>query len=447
MKTKVILALVLLLFLVSRIYKIAADPPSVYWDEASIGYNAYAITTDLKDEWGEFLPLHFRAFGEFKLPVYVYSVAILVKAIGLNAFSVRLPAVFYSFGTLILLYLLVKKITGEEVVALFSSFILCLSPWLFLFSRTGYEATAGLFFFILGTYLFVLIEKHRWGVLWGTLAFILSFYSYNSFRIIIPVWLAVIGAYTFRRKNLPVVALSVLIFLLSLIPVYKLYRFDNGGARFAQVAITRKSEFIKNYFSHFSPQFLFLKGDTNPRSQIPGHGQLYIFEFPLLLAGLLVILKSRKVWFYLPILALILAPIPAALTKESPHALRTILAAPAWTMIAAFGIGFFTKYFRKYAKVVVGSLIAIYLISFGMYFGDFLNKYPQTTRNDWQYQYKEIFAKQESGIVTDKYAQPYIFALYYLKYPPAKFRETVKYNPVDKWGFSLVASFNGFQFK
>ena len=77
---------------------------------------------------------------------------------------------------------------------------------------------------------------------------------------------------------------------------------------------------------------------------------------------------------------------------------------------------------------------------------DFLTKYSPETASDWQYEYKEIFANQKSGVVTDKYAQPYIFALYYLKYPPEKFREEVKLNPVSEWGFSRVASFNGFQF-
>jgi 4-amino-4-deoxy-L-arabinose transferase-like glycosyltransferase len=113
MKCKILLALIFLVFIVTRVYKITTIPSSVYWDEASIGYNAFAITTDLKDEWGNFLPLHFRAFGEFKLPVYIYSVASFVKLFGLNEYSVRLPAVIYSLGTLFVVYLLSKKINDK----------------------------------------------------------------------------------------------------------------------------------------------------------------------------------------------------------------------------------------------------------------------------------------------------------------------------------------------
>src|SRR4030042_6876327 len=165
MRNNIIFAFVLAIFLITRIFKIAEIPPSVYWDEASIGYNAFSIATDLRDEWGEKLPLHFRAFGEFKLPVYIYTVAVFVKAIGLNEYAVRLPAVLYSLGTLIIVYLLTKKITGKEGVAILASFILSFSPWFFIFSRTGYEATAGLFFFLLGTYLFLLLDKSKFYIL------------------------------------------------------------------------------------------------------------------------------------------------------------------------------------------------------------------------------------------------------------------------------------------
>ncbi len=451
-KRKIIFAFVLVLFLATRIYKIAEIPQSVYWDEASIGYNAYSIATDLKDEWGVTLPLHFRAFGEFKLPVYIYSVAIFVKTIGLNEYAVRLPAVLYSLGTLIVVYLLTKKITGKESIAILASFILSFSPWFFIFSRTGYEATAGLFFFLLATYLFLLLPKNKYYLLAATLSFILSFYSYNSFRIIVPIWMVLLFVYKFRefirdRKYPVVLIISITLFLLSLIPVYRLYKYDSGGARFAEVQITSKLDFVKNYFSHFDPQFLFFKGDTNPRSQIPGHGELYLFEAPLILLGLLAIIKSKKILYFLPLATLLIAPIPAALTKESPHALRALLAAPSLAIMSALGVMFLRENIKKFSTVILLVVIAAYYLSFESYMVDFLTKYSSETASDWQYQYKEIFANQKSGVVSDKYAQPYIFALYYLKYPPEKFREEVKLNPVSDWGFSKVASFNGFQFK
>ncbi len=422
-------------------------PGSVYWDEASIGYNAYSIGTDLKDEWGQTLPLHFRAFGEFKLPVYIYSVVPFVKILGLNAFAVRLPAVLYSLGSIFLVYLLVKKITNKDLLGVLSAFLLSISPWLFIFSRTGYEATAGLFFILAGTYLVLLSEKKNFYYLLGTFSFILSFYSYNSFRIIGPVLLAFLTLHKFNKKRIPIIVLSFVIFVISLIPVYRLYKFDNGASRFTQVGVSNASQVVKNYFANFSPRFLFINGDTNPRSQVPDHGELFYLDMVFTVLGLIYIIKGKKLINYLPVLMLVLSPIPAALTKESPHALRAILAAPSFAMISAFGIFFFIEKFKKYSKYVLSLIVAGYLVLFGFYYSDFIKNYNNETRKAWQYQYKEIFLNKTAGVVTDEYAQPYIFALFYQKYSPENFRSEVKYNPPDKWGFSLVSSFNGFEFR
>jgi 4-amino-4-deoxy-L-arabinose transferase-like glycosyltransferase len=479
LKNKILFAIVLIFFLITRIYKIAEIPGSVYWDEASIGYNAYSIATDLKDEWGDKLPLHFRAFGEFKLPVYIYSSAVLVKVIGLNEYAVRLPAVFYSLGTLVVVFLLMKKITGKDSIAILSSFILCVSPWIFIFSRTGYEVTAGLFFFLLAIYLFVYDVDKKLPFFLAVVFLVGAMYSYTSFRLIsIPVLLffTILALRKGFKRNLPVVFLSILIFTTSLVPIARLIIYDAGFGRAQNFALIpgikqvydlagkphlqvtfNRTEGInwwqnaaaigKNYLSHFSPGFLFLKGDTNPRSQIPGHGELYLFDLPLLLLGLYAIFKSKKTLFYLPLALLVLAPIPASLTRESPHALRTILASPSFAMISALGVGFISEKFKKYATIIILVVIAAYYLSFEPYAVNFVTKYSAETASDWQYQYKEIFSKQKSGVVTDKYGQPYVFALYYFKYPPEKFREEVKYNPVDNWGFSKVASFDGLQFK
>lgn len=145
---KVLFTFLILLFLLTRLYGLISVPSSVYWDEASIGYNAYSILKTGKDEWGEFLPLHFRAFGEFKLPVYIYSTIPFVYVFGLNEVSVRLPSVFYSLFSLLIIYFLVKKLTGNNSVSLLSCFLFVILPWNFIFSRTGYEASAGLFSFL-----------------------------------------------------------------------------------------------------------------------------------------------------------------------------------------------------------------------------------------------------------------------------------------------------------
>ena len=448
MKKNIFLILILLFFLVTRLYKIASIPSSVYWDEASIGYNAYSVLKTGRDEWGEFLPLHFRAFGEFKLPVYIYSVLIVELVFGLTQFAVRFPAVIYGLFSVLGLYLLTNKITKNKTVALLSSFLFSLSPWFFIFSRTGYEAVAGLVFFIFAIYFLLLsFEKNR-NLIISIFLFISAIYSYNSFRILTPIFLIpglIVFGFKTRRQGVLVLLISVGLFILSLLPIYKLYSQDSGLNRLQTVKATQSV--IKNYLTHLSFDFLFIKGDSNPRSQIPQSPELFLIDLPFIVLGLFYIFKKRSLKYYAILATLLVSFIPAEITKESPHALRSILAAPIFAVITSLGVFSFISFFKKYSKYLLAAIVSLYLIYFGSYFYKFITKYNLLTSTDWQYQYKLIFANQKEGLVTDKYAQPYIFALFYLKYPPERFRETVKYNSVDKWGFSLVSSFDDFQFK
>jgi len=454
------LAAIVLLFLGTRLAKISEIPPSLYWDEASIGYNAYSVLKTGKDEWGEALPLHFRAFGEFKLPVYIYSVGAAEVFLGLSETAVRLPAVIYSLGILVLVYLIASHISKKLWVGVLSAFILSISPWLFIFSRTGYEATAGLMFFLLGLYLFLRSGKRKLFLLGGVVSWILSVYSYNSFRILVPLTGLFMTALFFKevkgstKEYWKIGLISFLLAAASILPIAKLYIKDTGGARFQTVAAGSLSGFARNYISHFSPSFLITGGDTNPRSQQPGFGELYLLDIPLVFLGLLYFLKRKDKINWLLLFILLASPVPAAITRESPHALRAITMAPIITIICSLGAFYLGDIVPRYRNYIFLVTVVLYLGFFESYAQAFFETYPEKTSQDWQYGYQKLFsdyaeeiARADKVIISDEYAQPYIFAAFYSKYDPASFQEKAVRNSPDKWGASSVSSFDKFVFK
>ncbi len=458
MKTKFLLSSVVILFLLTRLYSIVQIPQSLYWDEASIGYNAYSIAQTGKDEWGEFLPLHFRAFGEFKLPVYIYTTAIFTKLFGLSEVSVRLPAVLFGLGTIVITYLLSKKLFGVYT-GLFAGFFLAISPWFFIFTRTGYEATAGVMFYFLAIYLFLFVTKNAWFLPISALSFVLSIYSYNSFRIIAPLTILILLLLRFQdfksiiKKVAIPITFSFILLMLSTIPIYRLYTLDAGIARFQTVEVAGTSSIVRNYLSHFSLDFL-LKGDKNLRSQQAGFGQIYYLDILLIPLGVLYIIGSKSKYRFLPIALVLIALIPASLTKESPHALRSLSAAPMLSVICAAGVAYLKKFFSEKYYIEFATL-GIFSLLFANYFLSFLYIFPFQSSRDWQYGYKAIYTDYASDIkvakkviVSDKYAQPYIFSLFYLKYDydPQKFQATVARSSVDQWSFSQVNKFDKFNF-
>src|SRR3990170_3753916 len=91
-----------------RLYDLAANPPGFFADEASYGYNAYSLLHPRKDEDGAPPPPFFKAFGEYKLPVYIYSQIPFIAALGLTETAVRLTTATYGILTVVALYLLVR---------------------------------------------------------------------------------------------------------------------------------------------------------------------------------------------------------------------------------------------------------------------------------------------------------------------------------------------------
>lgn len=483
---KIILFIVILFFLLTRLYKISEIPGSVYWDEASIGVNAHSVLKTGRDEWGESYPLHFRAFGEFKLPVYIYSTLPFVAIFGLSPLSVRLPAVLYSVACLILIYLIIKKITGKELLGVVGASLLVISPWFLIFSRAGYEAVAGLAFYLLGIYLFMLFDKKILFISLSAISFLVSMYSYTSFRIIAPITFFVLSIFLIRlnkfnfKKIFLIYLISGIIFILGIIPIIRLIIYDSGFGRLSTISVIplvrwvtgpsgksefqiikatsssdKKPDFLKNYTYHFSLDFLLFSGDKNYRNHSPGVGQIYYLDLLFLVLGAFVILKQRKKEYLLVLTLLLISVIPASLTLESPHALRSLSMVVFLIIISTLGLDMLFSYFKDKSRSYVYFLIVIlYGIFFGSYYINFIQNYNKASSGDWQYGYKEVyesysekFTNYDHVLITDQYAQPYIFYLFYSKFDPRRFKESIKYDSPDRWGFSTVKSINNIQYQ
>src|SRR6202035_3497400 len=132
--------------------------------------------------------------------------------------------------------------------------------------------------------------------------------------------------------------------------VLGVYALLNPGAltgRFAAISIlwdgapfhTVVGRFLANYLSYFSPRFLFLQGDANPRQNTEVGGMLLGAMAPLLLAGVIVCWQRRRApLIRFIVAAIVLAPIAAALTNNgTPHALCSSGMFPCLVILAVLG--------------------------------------------------------------------------------------------------------------
>lgn len=448
MKYKILLFLIVLFAAVLRFYHISNNPPGLYIDEVSIGYNAYSILTTGKDEHNVSHPLWFKAFGEYKMPVYIYATATSIKFFGKNEFAVRFPSALFGTLTVFLLYFLIKELfrldiknkqkKKIEIIALICAFLLAISPWHLQFSRAGFEATAALFFYLLAN-LFVLffVRKKQYSFLVLSIFFYaLTMYTYDGYRILTPVtvlaafvWV-VLEKYTTKTK---ISLLAILFFLLSL-PLLQFSLTAQGRERFSQTSAFAEYKtvsladyvkiypmfFVKNYTSYFSSQFLFVSGDGIGRHQMPNFGELPLWQFPFLLSGLFFLVRLNGRVKYLILFLLFVAPLPAALARPNPHALRSLPLVIPFVTITAFGIISLLTQYKKYAFLIGIIILCMGVYEFATYLHFYYVHYPKSNSLDWGAQYKEViqktarYKKDHSPIVIDKsVGLSYIYFLFY----------------------------------
>jgi len=402
---------ILALATVLRFFSLSSVPPSPSLDEVSIGYNAYSILQTGKDEYGTAFPILLRAYDDWRPALYVYLVVPFVKLLGLTVSAVRLPSVIVSVLTVFLTYELSKKLLKKESIALFAALLLAISPWHIYISRLGHEVNLGLFAGVASSYFF--IQKKFF---LSSLLFSLALYSYQSQKIVIPV--VFIGlAVLYRRK----IILPAIIILLLLIPLIKTSFAEGAFIRF-QATRASKEFFWPNYISHFDPRWLFT-GTERENHKVPNLGLLYWWELPLILMGLFKLNKQNRFFILLWIFA---SPLPAAITTQAPHAMRSYTMLPYLQIIGAVGFVSFWETFKKY-RVFEVLIIGLSIFYFGKnYYGVF----PKTQSDSFQYaltqsiNYVTSHQQNYERVVfsnKDNLYQSYMFFLFYSRYDPHQY--------------------------
>lgn len=421
---KLFLIGIILLASFLRLYKIDVDPPGLYIDEVSIGYNAYQILTTGKDEYGIAHPLWFRSFGDYKMPVYIYAVAASMAVFGKNEFAVRFPSALGGILSILVIYYLVKvlteidksnKIPYKKYLPLLSSFLLAISSWHVHFSRGGFEVNLGLFFYLCGVlaFLYYFRDKKPWLLFTGVVIFVISMYTYHSFRVIAPLSILLSLAFFYHKLKSArkIIIVSFIVFILLCIPIFQFSLTKEGSERFAQTSAFSEYPthsfleklavypmvYLKDYLSYFSFNFLFNFGDGIGRHQIANFGLFYHWEFIFLLLGIYFLARQKKSYLFgILVGMLLLAVVPAALSRPSPHSLRSILMVVPLTIIIALGVLTLSQRLKKYI-VLFGILlfgIIVYELLYTVHF--YTDHYPKINALDWGASYKAVVLDTEA---------------------------------------------------
>lgn len=468
-----------------RLANLDTAPPSLNWDEASLGYNAYALSQTARDEHGVLLPTFAKAFGEYKSALPIYLMIPSIWIFGTTDTAVRLPSALLGTGCILLVYLICKRTFNNSALAVITALVLAIEPWSIHFSRTYQEATTALFFFLLGFTCFVYRQKYRYFIIISLVSFIASAYCYNSNKILVPLFVG--GLFYFHNKELislskPIKLIAGIVSVLTGIPFSIAVLNGTAFARVKTSSIMMLWPTVANalqdihpltglpqyvlhnpyyyfvwevaarYLSYFSPMNLFVLEPREPNIVIAGNAMFLPLEIIFWVAGLLFILRKAKQYKEV-VLLLILSPIPAIATWNwfQPTRVMTLLI----VFSICIGIGLYQVYawIKAYLpnrfSYAVLSLFAIlglfYYVASTIYVFDSINYYsPHRDFGNWQPGFKETvplvmqYAKDyDKVIIETEQANPYIFYLYYGGYNPKLYQQEIglgNNNPQQKFG-------------
>ncbi|HXL02242.1 MAG TPA: glycosyltransferase family 39 protein, partial [Candidatus Atribacteria bacterium] len=111
-----------------RLFLLGVIPPGLNQDEASIGYDAWALLHYGIDRNACHNPVHLISWGSGQNALYAYLSMPFILLFDLNPFSVRILNALLGCLSSVIFYLLVKKIWDEDT-GIIALFLLVISPW------------------------------------------------------------------------------------------------------------------------------------------------------------------------------------------------------------------------------------------------------------------------------------------------------------------------------
>lgn len=464
-----------------RFFNNTSNPNSLNIDEVAYGYSAYSILKTGHDENGFFMPITFKSTGDYKNPLLIYSLVPSVAVFGLNEFSVRFTTGLVGTLTIMAFFLFTLSLTKNKKIVLISTAFLAISAWHIYYSRLASDHAIGLLLIILGMYFFQKMLSN--GRLWAFLSavmFILSMYAYHSQRLFVPMLLLFL--LVIYRGQLKQRRSSVLIFistcLILVLPLIHLSIFGAANSRAGMVFLSQDIDYTryvildhihrpgeifllflfwaKRYMNYFQPGFLFFNGLNMTNSGTLGLGVLYLYELPLLILGVIEMIKNKFENRVIIFSWILLGIFPASLTNNEQNSGRSLIILPMLIIVISYGLFRFfrvinlikNRYLKigvisgyiLFAGVILIQAFLVFAVHFPLERGE---AFMEGTKETILYaiknknSYREIVYDPYRGIEAPYIVNiPYMYYLFYSKYDPGTYQKERKYSGNEIFSFN-----------
>ncbi|MDR0818126.1 MAG: glycosyltransferase family 39 protein [Oscillospiraceae bacterium] len=401
-------------------------PPGLNQDEASSGYEAWAILHYGIDRNGDTLPVLLTSWGSGQNALYSYLAMPFIALFGLSVFSTRLPAAVIGSVSLIIAYLLGKR-SKDDRFALLLMLAFALNPWHLTISRWALESNILPFFILLAIYGAALWDddNRKYAHILTAAALGLSLYTYGTAFVWAPLFaigIAVRKLIIAERKSKTLIEIatafvvfSVIAFPIALcnlrnilgLPEMKLLWFTLPKLTETRQAATMNFDVIGN--AKRLIEILWTQSDGLPWNSVPGFGLMFgKIGMAFVLLGIISTAVYRERRAELPLIALCAAIVTALFVDANINRVNVLLIPLVY--FQAEGIIFLISRIKHSVFVLVPALIICGTVFCVVYF----TSYRESLR--------PYFESKDN--------MPYIYVLFEGKVPPSDFADSVEYlNP------------------
>ncbi len=442
--------LILIVGILVRTLQLGALPAGVDQDEAMSAYQAYTTYTQGLDLNGYHNPVYFEAWGNGQSALLSYLMIPFIAVFGLTDLAIRLPMAIVGILTLPVFFLLLKRIFDEKT-AFIGLFLLAINPWHIMMSRWALDCNLAPAFLLFGLYFFILaLEKHPAYYLLAALMYGLCLYTYAIMWVIVPLslLLQIVYALVSKRARINwytsgfVVLLGLIALpLLLLIAVNMQYIPEIKTSLFSipELAHWRSGDLSLDNLTNldsFSNLFSMLSSQTDGwiRSSFSNFGFYYLFSAPLMLVGLVSLVRdSLSLWrrrahaLETYVLIQLFAALFTALLIDEINANRVNYLHLPLILLCALGV---REVLNINWKLAGQALIALYCVCFLAFTGYYFGAGQQLLSDFYRPGTKEAiaYAQQltDDTIVCRMHGR-FSKVLYYTKMPLDRYFETVVY--------------------
>lgn len=194
-----------------RVLWLGDIPGGLNQDEASSGYDAWALLHSGIDRHGVSWPVHFIAWGSGQNALYAYLSMPFIAIMGLSITSIRLASACLGILALWLFWRMGKRSDAE--MGLWALIVIATSPWHIMASRWALESNAAPAVILLATYCFM---RARDNISWlpiGSAILAISVYAYGTAYFFAPLFMLCAWLILNSQERLPLKTLAISAFV------------------------------------------------------------------------------------------------------------------------------------------------------------------------------------------------------------------------------------------